>query len=207
MVSEENLRRLKVSHPDLKMLLKEHGEERFFEKGQELLREGQYVKVIPFVVEGVVKVMSKYAGKELLLYYIQPEESCIMSFTSALHQTPSQVFAITDTPCQLILLPTSHLADWIVSYPSLSSLFFTQYSVRYQELITSVNHLLFDSLEEKVIQYLANKIKLSGATSVLLTHREIAKDLATSREVITRVLKKLELNKKIAVGSSGISLN
>lgn len=206
MVSEKNLQRLAISHPDLRQLLLQHGLEQSMPKGTELLREGQYVKVIPFVVEGVVKVISKYAGKELLLYYIQPQESCIMSFTSALHQTPSQVFAMTDTDCELVLLPTTRLSEWMQAYPSLSALFFDQYSVRYQELIASVNHLLFDTMDVKVMQYLSNKIKLNGEVYVTLTHREIAQDLATSREVITRVLKKLELNGQIKIGTEGISL-
>lgn len=206
MVSDESLQLLNITHPDLKALLKEYGEEKEIPKGTELLREGQYVKVIPFVVEGAVKVLSRYSGKELLLYYIQPQESCVMSFTSALHQSASQVVAITDVDSRLVLLPTTQLNSWMSQYPSLSSLFFSQYSMRYQELISSLNHILFDSLDQKVLQYLANRIKISGQEQLSLTHREIAQDLATSREVVTRILKKLELNGKITPTANGIKL-
>lgn len=206
MVSDQSLQLLNIAHPDLKALLKEYGEEKIIPKGTELLREGQYVKVIPFVVEGAVKVLSRYSGKELLLYYIQPQESCVMSFTSALQQRASQIVAITDVDSRLVLLPTTNLQAWMSQYPSLSTLFFNQYSMRYQELISSLNHILFDTLDKKVLQYLTNRIKISGQVELSLTHREIAQDLATSREVITRILKKLEINGLITSSSNGIKL-
>ena len=206
MVSEESLKRLKISHPDLKALLAEHGLEKHVPKGTELLREGQYVKVIPFVVEGLIKVSTRYAGKELLLYYIAPQESCVMSFTSGLHHSPSQVFAVTESDSELVLLPTSSLSQWVVKFPSLNQLFFNQYSMRYQELISSLNHILFDTLDQKILNYLENKIRLTGAIEVTITHRETANDLATSREVVTRILKKLEASNLIDQTETGIRL-
>lgn len=206
MISEETIRKLKISHPDLKVLLMEHGQEMDVPKGAELLREGQYVKVIPFVTEGLLKVTMRREGKELLLYYIQPQQSCIMSFTAGLHQTTSQIYASAEQDSSLVLLPTTQLGLWVSKYPSLNELFFNQYSMRYQELIQSLNHFLFDTLDQKIIKYLQNKVQLIGSPEVKITHREIAGDLATSREVVSRMIKKLELQGLLKQTSDGIRM-
>jgi CRP/FNR family transcriptional regulator len=207
MVSDESIRVLNISHPDLKKLIREFGEEKNVPKGIELLREGQFVKVIPFVVEGAIKVVSRYESKELLLYYIQPQESCVMSFISAYNSTPSEVFAMTDKDSRVVLLPTTLLQEWMLQYPSLSTLFFAQYTLRYQELLQSMRHFLFDPLDKRVIKYLRNKSTINQGEFVKVTHREIAADLATSREVVTRVLKKLEHEGRISQNELGFRLN
>jgi CRP/FNR family transcriptional regulator len=206
MVSEQTIKMLNISHPELIALMTEHGVEQSIPKGAELLREGQYVKVIPFVLEGLIKVSTRYEGKELLLYYIEPKESCVMSFSSGLHQTPSQVYAVTEADSRLVLIPSAQLTQWVAKYPSLNQLFFNQYSMRYQELIASLNHILFDSLDQKILNYLENKLRLTGSSEISMTHREIAQDLATSREVVTRIIKKLEASNMIEQTAEGLKL-
>ena len=95
--------------------------------GTELLREGQYVNVIPLVLDGLVKVFSRYEERELLLYYIEPVESCVMSFSAGLWNLPSKVFAITEEESDLLLLPVQHVNEWVRKYPTLNQLFFGQF--------------------------------------------------------------------------------
>ena len=161
-------------------------------KGTELLRVGQYVKVVPLVIEGLIKVYSQYEEKELLLYYIQPQQSCIMSFTAGLHNGKSIIAAVAEENTKLILLPTDKVNSWIREHPSLNTLFFDQYAMRYQELLFSLNHLLFDSLEEKIRQYLKNRTEVTGQKVLRIKHKTIANDLGTSREVVSRIVKKME---------------
>ena len=176
----------------LKDKIREFGQYSEASKGTELLRVGQYVKVVPLVIEGLIKVFSQYEEKELLLYYIQPTQSCIMSFTAGLHHEKSIIAAVAEEDSKLILLPTDKINSWIREYPSLNTLFFDQYAIRYQELLFSLNHLLFDSLEEKIRQYLKNKIEVTGQKIFRIRHKEIANDLGTSREVLSRIIKKME---------------
>ena len=91
----------------------------------EILREGQYIKVIPLVIEGLLKVFAKYEDKELLLYYIQPNESCVMSFTASLKNEPSKVFAITEENTKLLLLPVDKVSKWIEEFPDLNKFIFS----------------------------------------------------------------------------------
>ena len=114
-------------HPDLIANISETAMLKEFPKGVELLKDGQYVAVVPIVLEGLVKVFIRHDEKELLLYYIRPEESCVMSFTAGLNHAPSQVVAITEEPTKALLLPADHLAEWTRDFPDFNRLFFNQY--------------------------------------------------------------------------------
>lgn len=163
----------------------------------EILREGQYIKVIPLVLEGLVKVFTKYEDKELLLYYIQPNESCVMSFTASLKNEPSKVFAITEENSKILLLPVEKVAQWIGEFPDLNSLFFQQYNIRYSDLLETINQLLFDKLDKRLLDYLKEKVRLTRKNPLKISHRQIANELGTAREVISRVMKKLEQEAKV----------
>jgi len=158
----------------------------------EVLREGQYVKVIPFVLSGLIKVFTRHEEKELLLYYIKPRESCIMSFASSLENHPSKVFALTEEDTTALLLPVSKVAKWTSQFPDINTLFFHQYGVRYSELLSTINHLLFDKMDKRLCDYLKEKSVLTERNPVKISHRQIASELGTAREVISRVMKKLE---------------
>lgn len=165
--------------------------------GQEVLREGQYVKVIPFVVSGVLSVFSRYRDKDLLLYYIMPGESCIMSFTSALHQSPSRVVALAEEETIALLLPTQKLSSLLKEIPELSTLFFNAYGNRYIDLIDTVNQVVFNRLDERILAHIRQRAEISGTPSLKITHKQLANELGTTREVISRLIKALERDKKL----------
>lgn len=177
---------------DLRHAIEAHSEERFFEEGVEILREGQYVQVIPVVLEGLVKVFTRYQERELLLYYIEPEESCVMSFSAGYRNAPSQVFAQTEAPSRLLLLPAGKLESWLQAYPGFNDLFFEQYRRRYGELLDTVHHVLFDKLHVRLFEHLKRKSRLRDERELSLSHQQLADELGTVREVITRTVKKLE---------------
>lgn len=179
-------------NPELKQNILDHSSIVSIHENSELLREGQYIKVIPLVISGLIKVYTKHDDKELLLYYIQPEESCIMSFSACLKNNPSQVFAKTEEDTQTILLPVDKVKDWIKVYPELNTLFFQQYNVRYTDLLETIHHVLFDKMDKRLLDYLTNKVNITGKNPLTMSHREIANDLGSAREVISRVMKKLE---------------
>lgn len=163
-----------------------------FAAGTELVREGQYIKVIPIVLSGLVKVFTQIEDKELLLYYIQPEQSCIMSFSSCLNQEKSKIFALTEEATEVLLLPADEVTQWVTQYPAINKLFYQQYDLRYSELIDTIHHLLYHKLDKRLLDYLTEKIKVTGKNPVKITHKEMAAELGTAREVVSRLVKKLE---------------
>ncbi|QBA63977.1 Crp/Fnr family transcriptional regulator [Muriicola soli] len=168
-----------------------------FSKGTEILREEQYVKVLPIVINGLVKVYSRFDEKELLLYYIEPAQSCVMTFYAALKNTPSKVFATTEEESKILLIPVQYLPNWLKEYPGFNNLFYNQFNLRYSELLETIRHLLLDKMDKRLYDHLKKKSELTKSNSVIMSHSQIANELGTAREVITRVLKKLETDEKV----------
>lgn len=184
-----------------------HGLIREVPAGMEILREGQFIRSVPIVLEGLVKVFTRQGEKELLLYYIGSAESCIMSFSSGLSNAPSRIFAITEEPSLLLLLPSDKLTVWVKRFPPLNELFFNQYNLRYTEMLDTINALLFGRMDHRIYNYLLEKSRLKGETILDLRHKQIAAELGTAREVVTRVLKRLEQEGKIRQVAGGIEIS
>ncbi|MBN8567433.1 Crp/Fnr family transcriptional regulator [Flavobacterium filum] len=175
-------------------------------KDTELIRDGQYINSIPIVISGLVKVFTKYNEKEFLLYYIQPSESCVLSFIVSKKNEPSTFFAKTEEDSEILLLPAHKVQDWIKKYPSFNAMYFNLFNERYFDLINTLNHVLFDRLDARLYAYLKEKKELLNSPVISLSHKDIAFEMGTSREVITRVLKKLEAESKVLQSSKGIEI-
>jgi CRP/FNR family transcriptional regulator len=177
-----------------------------FAKGTKILREQEYVKVLPIVIEGLVKVNSSFNEKELLLYYIEPAQSCVMSFYAALKNTPSKIFAETEEDSTILLIPVRYLPIWLKDYPKFNDLFYSQFNLRYSELLDTISHLLLDKMDKRLYDHLKRKTTLINSKSIKVSHVQLANELGTAREVVSRVMKKLEVEGKIAQNSGEIIL-
>lgn len=172
----------------------------------EILRVGQFVKVIPIVLKGAIKVFTQSEDRDLLLYYIEPNESCIMSFTAGINDEPSKIYAIAETDTVAMLIPTDEVRKLIKKYPEFNSIFFEQYNLRYTDLLDTINQIIFTKLDDRLVEYLKKKIELSGSNEVEISHREIAHDLGTAREVVSRIIKKLEKENRLEQNNHVIKL-
>lgn len=177
-----------------------------FPDGTEILRVGQYIKVIPFVLQGLIKVYTRRQDKELLLYYIKPNETCIMSFSSGLKNEPSRIFALTEGETKALLLPLDKVLEWSAKFPEFNALFFHQYNLRYSDLLETINHVLFEKLDKRLLDYLSEKVNLLNQNPLKISHAHIAGELGTAREVISRLVKKLEHEGKLKQHSNSIEI-
>ena len=166
-------------------------------KDQKILRVGQYVSVIPIVLSGTVKVYTYHDDKEFLLYYIRENESCIMSYNSCINNEASQIYAITESQAILFLMPSSEVIKWGRVYPEFNTFYLKFYQLRYLDMIETLTHLVFEHLDDRIMVYLKQKALIHKSNSFKITHKEIASDLATTREVVTRIIKKLENENKL----------
>lgn len=203
---EFDKRILSFLNPGLLEKILEESSLKEFPKGTEILREEQYVKVLPIVINGLIKVYSRFNEKELLLYYIESTQSCVMTFYSALKNTPSKVFAKTEEDSTVLLLPVHLLPAWLKEYPDFNELFYNQFNLRYSELLDTIGSLLLDKMDKRLFDHLKKKTELSLNNSIKMSHSQIANELGTAREVITRVLKKLETDGKVKQKSGEISI-
>ena len=203
---ELDRRILSFLKPDLVEKILQESTIKEFLKGTEILREQQYVKVLPIVINGLIKVYSRFDEKELLLYYIESAQSCVMTFYAALKNTQSKVFAITEEDSKVLLIPVQLLPNWLKEYPDFNELFYNQFNLRYSELLDTIGHLLLDRMDKRLYDHLKKKLELTNSDSIIMSHNQIANELGTAREVITRVLKKLETEGKVMQNAGEIRI-
>lgn len=171
-----------------------------------LLREGAYVKELPMVIGGLVRVYMDHDGKELLLYYIEPSESCVMSFSALLDHSPSRVNAVAEAPTKLLLLSESDVRHWLRTHPTFAELMFRLYHERYTDLLDTMEQVAFGDLPSRLLEHLQKLSRLRGSKLLDVRHAKLAQELGSAREVITRTLGKLEREGRIVLLPEGIRL-
>lgn len=176
-------------------------------EGTTLLEIGQALRVMPILLAGSIKVLRKdEEGRELLLYYLQAYESCAMTFTCCMQQYPSEITAIADEDVEVLLVPVTVMDEWLIKYPTWKSYVMKTIRNRFIELLKAVDQLAFQNLDERLVNYLKEKSKATGSSLINLSHGQIANELATSRVVVSRLLKKLEENNKLLLYRNQIKL-
>lgn len=194
-------------HGALKEEVAAFGELRKFTSGTVMLQEDSYIKVIPLVLSGSLKVVRTDAnGHEILLYYITPGESCIMSFLGGLHDETSKIKAVVEEDAELLLIPVSKASEWVKKFPEWSDFIFKLYHKRFEELLSVVNAIAFQKLDERLLQLLTQKSKLTHSKEIVVTHSQLAEELGTAREVISRVAKQMENEGLIRLSRNKITL-
>jgi CRP/FNR family transcriptional regulator len=171
-----------------------------------LLKTGNYVHSVPLVIKGLVRVSRMDVDKELLLYYLHPGEMCIMSFSACIHNTSSIIEATTLEPTTLLLIPENKLRMWVSGESSFNAYIHSLFNSRYLDLIETIDQLVFYRLDERLLHYLIEKASNIGSNALSITHQQIATEMGTAREVVSRLLRKLELEGKLKVGRNQILL-
>jgi len=169
------------------------GTYREIEAGTEIIRTGEYIKSIPLLLSGAIKVIREYDdGEELLLYYVEEGNTCSMSMSCCVEQRKSQIKAVTELETLLIMIPIKKMEEWLGRYQSWRTFVFSNYQNRIEEVLQSLERVAFERLDERLEDYLREKARINSERSVYQTHKEIAEELHSSRVVISRLLKKLE---------------
>lgn len=161
--------------------------------GDVILDYGQIVRSMPIIASGTVKVSRMDdQGREILLYYVNAKESCAMTFTCCMEQFPSEIKAIAEDDVVMLTVPITVMDEWLMKYSTWKSFVMGTIRDRFNEMLNTIDQIAFQKLDERLKYYLQQKAKHTGSKLLNLSHEEIARDLATSRVVISRLLKKLE---------------
>lgn len=168
------------------------------EQGSNVISPGIKTSEIPLVLAGTLKVMRPDAdGSEIFLYYLEGGEACAMSITCCIENKKSEFSVVAEENSILWMIPMTSLDAWIAKYPSFRKFVFTSYQKRFDELLTAIDSMAFMKLDERLYKYLLDKKQSSGSFEINKTHEQIARELNTSRVVISRLLKQLEKEGKI----------
>lgn len=193
--------------PGLLQEFQKRGKAVSLKAGEVILNIGQTVSMMPLILSGTVKVSRiDEEGRELLLYYVNPNESCAMTFTCCLQQFPSEIKAVAEDDVEMLTLPVGVMDEWLVKYPTWKSFVMKTIHNRFNELLKAIDQIAFQKLDERLIQFLKEKSRVTGSTLINLSHEQIAQELATSRVVISRLLKKLENDNKLLLYRNQIKL-
>jgi len=178
-----------------------------FEAGEIMMDYGSYVKFVPLILEGSIKVTREgNDGTEILLYYIKAGESCTMSFTCCMLNKKSEIRTEAEEDTVVLAIPLKYVDEWMNRYQSWKNFVMLSYDNRMLELIRTIDSLVFQKMDERLLKYLQTKAKTKGSPVLEVTHQEIATDLNASREAISRLLKQMEKQGLVQLGRNMITV-
>lgn len=178
-----------------------------FKEGDILIDFGDYIKRMPLLINGVIKILREdFDEGELLLYFIEKGDTCAMTMACCLGQTKSEIRAIAETDGTVIMIPVEKMEEWLGKYKSWRTYVFNSYNNRLKEMLSAIDHLAFMNMKERLLAYIYEIGKIKKTDSIHSTHQEIADDLHTSRVVVSRLLKAFENEGKIRLNRGSIEL-
>jgi CRP/FNR family transcriptional regulator len=173
--------------------LSAQGMEKEFEAGTELMRAGGAVRHVPLVLSGSIKVSRQDAeGREIFLYYIRPGETCAMTLSACYKGESSRINAVTQEASRLFLLPAHLVHEATRKFPAWQRFAFESFGFRYEELLQTLESVVFQQLDQRLKRYLLEKSAAMNTTRLQISQQQIADDLNASREIISRLIKQFE---------------
>ena len=178
-----------------------------FKADDYLIEIGDYIKTMPLLLTGAIKILREDEnGDELLLYFLERGDTCAMTLTCCMGQSKSRIRAIAETDGAMLMIPVEKMEEWLTKYKTWRNFVFDSYNVRLNEMLEAIDTLAFMNLDERLYKFLTDKAKVIGNTEIKNTHQEIAYEMHTSRVVISRLLKALELQGKIKLHRNKIEI-
>ena len=185
--------------------IEQNGVLKFAKEGDIITDIGDYITAMPLLLEGAIKILREdKEGNELLLYFLERGDTCALTLSCCLGQTKSEVRAVTERDTNYITIPVSKIEDWTAKFKSWRDFVFESYHSRLTEMLETIDTLAFMNMDERLLRYLQDKAKINQSEKLKVTHQQVAYDLNTSRVVISRLLKKLEMEGKIDLKRSHI---
>jgi len=176
-------------------------------EGETVLDIGQISRTIPLLLEGTLKISRTDSdGKELLLYYVNANESCAMTFTCCMQQFPSEIKATSETALKYVAIPITVMDSWMQKYSTWKSFVMRTIRSRFNELLNAIDQLAFQKMDDRLVHTLKEKSKATGSSLIHISHEQLANEMASSREVVSRLLKKLEIDNKVLLYRNQIKL-
>ncbi len=187
--------------------LSELGELRTYKEGDQLMRTGQYFRSTMLILDGLVKVYREdEEGNEFFIYYLQPGQACALSMVCATRMQTSQIMAKAVKDTEVLAIPLQYMDEWMTHYKSWYHFVLETYRSRFEELLVTLDHVAFRAMDERLEFYLKRNQETIQSDIIEISHQQIADELNSSREVISRLLKKMEQLGKIKLHRNSIEI-
>lgn len=194
------------TEPELQREILKHGKVIKAKSGDVLIREGQHLNFLPIVIHGKIRVYQEKDDREILLYYVGPEETCMMSLSAAYLDYKSAANGMAIESTDILILPAYLIADWQLKYPSWNRYIIRTFKNRYDELLNSFGNVAFKPIALRVKEYLLEQSQLIQTKKIPLSHQTLANELGTTRVVVSRILKQFEKDKVLKLYRGHIEL-
>ena len=196
-----------LSHDLLLDEIAEHGEIYHKERGSMIMDFGAYVKTLPLLYEGSLKIMRMNdKGEEIFLYYLSPGDTCASSFSCCMMQKKSLLKTEAEEDVSYIGVPLKYADLWMGQFPIWRNFIVQNYDKRLMELIETVDTIAFSKMDERLLDYLEKKAEVINSRKIPTTHQEIANDINASREAVSRLLKKMEKVQLVKLGRNVVEI-
>lgn len=193
--------------PELLEALDTKAQIREIPENETLMRTGQYFKNTMLILEGLVKVYREdEQGNEFFMYYLEPGQACALSMVCATKAETSQIMAKTVKPTTVLTIPLQYMDEWMTHYKSWYQFVLETYRSRFEEILVTLDHVAFRAMDERLEFYLKKHQQTLKTNLVEVSHQQIADELNSSREVISRLLKKLEQRGKLKLHRNAIEI-
>jgi CRP/FNR family transcriptional regulator len=177
------------------------------QKGDVILDFESYVKALPLLYEGSMKITRmNEKGEEIFLYFLEPGETCASSFSCCMMEKRSMLKTEAEEDVKFIGIPLKFADLWMSRYPTWRNFIVQMYDKRLMELIETVDTIAFSKMDERLMDYLQKKSKVLETKLIPTTHQDIANDLNASREAVSRLLKKMEKEQLVRLGRNIVEL-
>jgi CRP/FNR family transcriptional regulator len=194
MITSEQFNRLVRVLPVLEHadpgLLREFQREASFARipvGRDVFVEGDRVEAIALLISGVVRVYKiGETGREITLYRFGNGQSCILTANAILSQKNFPAVATVEQEAEAVMIPADTFRDWIRRYDLWREFVFDLLSERLSAVMAIVEEVAFRRMDARLASFLSEQTQRSD--SIHITHQEIAAELGSSREVISRIL-------------------
>lgn len=175
--------------------------------GHKLIEIGDYIKFIPLVLDGAIKILREDTnGDELILYFLEKGDTCAMTLACCMGQIKIDIRAVAETDISIVMIPVKKMSEWMSKYKSWQRYILQSYHARMKELLEVIDAMAFLKMDERILKHLRDKAMVNHNDMLYITHQDIAHDLHTSRVVVSRLLKKLENKGKIELNRQNIKL-
>jgi CRP/FNR family transcriptional regulator len=183
------------TEPDLQQEILKNGNIVNAAKGDVLIKEGQFLNFLPIVIRGLLRVYQQKEDREILLYYVGPGQTCMMSLSSAYFDYNSVANGMATEPTEILVLPAHLIAEWQLRFPSWNKFIIKTFKSRYDELLNAFGSVAFKPIQVRVREYLVERSKAEDLKKIYISHQTLANELGTTRVVVSRILKQFEKEK------------
>ncbi len=192
---------------DLVKEIESSGNLKHFKAGETIVNMDSYIKHIPVVISGSIKVIrTEEDGREILLYYLTPGESCIVSILAGIKNETAKIKAAVEEDADLMMIPADKAKEWVKKYPEWTDFIFDLYQKRFEELLDIVNSVAFQKIDTRLLHLIKQKAQLYHSKEISVTHQQLADELGLTREAVSRVLKQMEKDHLLILSRNKIEL-